>query len=99
MAKLTLCRRFSYSFKNDFRPDAAFLADSGRRRPRGRVHFLLNIVTDDLQANRYQDKRWAGKPGPAAVQQQGQPDPARIRTRFRRSPTATCTSATPRASA
>ena len=49
---------------------------------RGRVHFLLNIVTDDLQANRYQDKRWAGKPGPAAVQQQGQPDPARIRTRF-----------------
>ena len=66
---------------------------------RGRVHFLLNIVTDDLQANRYQDKRWAGKPGPAAVQQQGQPDPARIRTRFRRSPTATCTSATPRASA
>ena len=44
--------------------------------------FLLNIVTDDLQANRYQDKRWAGKPGPAAVQQQGQPDPARIRTRF-----------------
>ena len=53
MAKLTLCRRFSYSFKNDFRPDAAFLADSGPPPPR-RVHFLLNIVTDDLQANRYQ---------------------------------------------
>ena len=62
---------------------------------RGRVH-LLNIVTDDLQANRYQDKRWAGKPGPAAVQQ-GQPDPARIRTRPPEPNT--CTSATPRASA
>ena len=50
--------------------------------PAAASNFLLNIVTDDLQANRYQDKRWAGKPGPAAVQQQGQPDPARIRTRF-----------------
>ena len=45
-------------------------------------NFLLNIVEDDLQANRFQGKRWAGKPGPAAVQQQGEPDPARIRTRF-----------------
>ena len=98
MAKLTLCRRFSYSFKNDFRPDAAFLADSGRRRRRGR-QFLLNIVTDDLQANRYQDKRWAGKPGPAAVQQQGQPARPGSARASRRSPTATCTSATPRASA
>ncbi|MGV2905847.1 glutamine--tRNA ligase/YqeY domain fusion protein [Achromobacter sp. AGC25] len=45
-------------------------------------NFLLNIVQDDLEANRFQGKRWAGKPGPAAVQQQGAPDPARIRTRF-----------------
>ena len=45
-------------------------------------NFLLNIVQDDLDANRYAGKRWAGKPGPAAQQQQGGLDPARIRTRF-----------------
>ena len=45
-------------------------------------NFLRHIIEADLQAQRFQEKRWAGQPGPAAVQSQGQADPARIRTRF-----------------
>src|SRR3546814_18497085 len=37
---------------------------------------------NDLEQGRYADKRWAGNPGPASVQQQGDIDTARIRTRF-----------------
>lgn len=50
--------------------------------PPAASNFLRNIIEDDLQANRLQGKRWAGKPGPANVQAQGPLDPARIRTRF-----------------
>ena len=50
--------------------------------PPAATNFLRNIIEDDLQADRYQGKRWAGTPGPASVQSQGAPDPARIRTRF-----------------
>src|SRR5690606_18955493 len=45
--------------------------------PTAATNFLRNIIEDDLQANRYQTKRWAGKPGPASVQTQGEPDTAR----------------------
>jgi len=45
-------------------------------------HFLRHIIESDLAARRHAGKRWAGKPGPASVQQAGRPDPARIRTRF-----------------
>src|SRR5690606_26605169 len=50
--------------------------------PPAASNFLRNIIEDDLQADRFQGKRWAGAPGPAAVQAQGAPDPARICTRF-----------------
>ena len=50
--------------------------------PTAATNYLRNIIEDDLQANRYQGKRWAGTPGPASVQSQGEPDTARIRTRF-----------------
>ncbi|SAH96563.1 glutaminyl-tRNA synthetase [Bordetella ansorpii] len=50
--------------------------------PPAASNYLRNIIEDDLESGRFQDKRWAGRPGPAAVQQQGGPDPARIRTRF-----------------
>ncbi|WP_459617173.1 glutamine--tRNA ligase/YqeY domain fusion protein [Bordetella sp. 2513F-2] len=50
--------------------------------PPAASNFLRHIIEDDLEAGRFQGKRWAGRPGPAAVQQQGGPDPARIRTRF-----------------
>ncbi|HEU0229380.1 MAG TPA: glutamine--tRNA ligase/YqeY domain fusion protein [Burkholderiaceae bacterium] len=45
-------------------------------------NFLRTIIENDLGAGRYADKRWAGRPGPAAVQEQGLPDTAAIRTRF-----------------
>ncbi|NYT65205.1 glutamine--tRNA ligase/YqeY domain fusion protein [Alcaligenaceae bacterium] len=45
-------------------------------------NFVRTIIDNDLTAGRYANKRWAGKPGPASVQSQGQVDTARIRTRF-----------------
>ncbi|NYT43638.1 glutamine--tRNA ligase/YqeY domain fusion protein [Alcaligenaceae bacterium] len=45
-------------------------------------NFLRTIIENDLAAGRYDGKLWAGKPGPASVQQQGSVDPARVRTRF-----------------
>ena len=45
-------------------------------------NFLRTIIDNDLAQGRYAQKRWAGTPGPAAVQNTGSPDPARIRTRF-----------------
>ncbi len=45
-------------------------------------NFLRSIIDNDLASGRYADKRWAGKPGPACVQEQGSYDAARIRTRF-----------------
>jgi len=45
-------------------------------------NFLRHIIENDLAASRHAHKRWAGRPGPASVQQTGEPDPARIRTRF-----------------
>jgi glutaminyl-tRNA synthetase len=45
-------------------------------------NYLRPIIEADLAADRYQGKRWSGRPGPAAAQSQGRPDPARIRTRF-----------------
>ena len=46
------------------------------------TNFLRNIIESDLNTNRFAGKRWAGKPGTAAFQATGAPDPARIRTRF-----------------
>jgi len=46
------------------------------------ANFLRHIIEADLAAGRFSAKRWAGKPGPAALQATGAPDPARIRTRF-----------------
>jgi len=45
-------------------------------------NFLRHIIENDLTENRHAHKRWAGRPGPASVQQTGEPDVARIRTRF-----------------
>jgi glutaminyl-tRNA synthetase len=45
-------------------------------------NFLRTIIDNDLAQGRYAEKRWAGKPGPAVIQQQGNIDAARIRTRF-----------------
>ncbi|NYT22826.1 glutamine--tRNA ligase/YqeY domain fusion protein [Alcaligenaceae bacterium] len=45
-------------------------------------NFLRTIIEKDLAEGRHAQKPWAGRPGPASVQRQGSPDPARIRTRF-----------------
>lgn len=45
-------------------------------------NFLRHIIEADLSGGKLRDKRWAGKPGPASVQAQGAPDPARVRLRF-----------------
>ncbi len=45
-------------------------------------HFLRQIIEHDLQLGTYASRRWGGSPGDAAHHAAGQPDPARIRTRF-----------------
>ena len=45
-------------------------------------NFLRQVIERDLENGTYAGRRWAGKPADAATHQQGQPDPARIRTRF-----------------
>jgi glutaminyl-tRNA synthetase len=45
-------------------------------------HFLRAIIERDLQAGTYDQRPFGGSPGDAAHHAAGQPDPARIRTRF-----------------
>ena len=45
-------------------------------------NFLRQIIESDLEKGTYANRRWAGSPGDAAHHAAGQPDPAKIRTRF-----------------
>ncbi|MBT9463162.1 glutamine--tRNA ligase/YqeY domain fusion protein [Hydrogenophaga sp.] len=45
-------------------------------------NFLRQIIENDLDKGTYTQRRWAGTPGDAAHHAAGQPDPAKIRTRF-----------------
>jgi glutaminyl-tRNA synthetase len=45
-------------------------------------NFLRQIIESDLAQGTYAQARWAGTPGDAAHHAAGEPDPARIRTRF-----------------
>jgi len=45
-------------------------------------NFLRQIIENDLAQGTYASRRWAGSPGDAAHHAQGEPDPAKIRTRF-----------------
>ena len=45
-------------------------------------NFLRQIIEHDLERGTYANRRWAGSPGDAAHHAEGQPDPAKIRTRF-----------------
>ena len=45
-------------------------------------NFLRQIIEKDLEQGTYASRRWAGSPGDAAHHAQGEPDPAKIRTRF-----------------
>ncbi len=45
-------------------------------------NFLRGIIDRDLEQGTYASRRWGGSPGDAAHHEQGQPDHAKIRTRF-----------------
>ena len=45
-------------------------------------NFLRQIIESDLEKGTYASRRWAGTPGDAAHHAKGEPDPAKIRTRF-----------------
>jgi glutaminyl-tRNA synthetase len=62
-------------------------------------NFLRQIIENDLDKGTYSQRRWAGTPGDAAHHAAGQPTRPRSAPASRPSPTATCTWATPRASA
>ncbi|MCL2345711.1 MAG: glutamine--tRNA ligase/YqeY domain fusion protein [Desulfobulbus sp.] len=46
------------------------------------AHFIRNIIEADLAAGKHAQRRWVGRPGPAADHAAAPLDPARIRTRF-----------------
>ncbi|MBL8489206.1 MAG: glutamine--tRNA ligase/YqeY domain fusion protein [Rhodocyclaceae bacterium] len=46
------------------------------------ANFIRNIIDADLAAGKHANRRWSGKPGPGPQQAAGDPDAARIRTRF-----------------
>jgi glutaminyl-tRNA synthetase len=45
-------------------------------------NFIRAIVEKDIEHGVYKTRKWAGSPGDAAHHAAGQPDPAKIRTRF-----------------
>ena len=45
-------------------------------------NFIRQAVESDLANGKFAGRRWAGRPGPASLQRDAPPDPARIRTRF-----------------
>ena len=45
-------------------------------------NFLRQAIESDLDKGTYAQRRWGGSPGDAAHHAAGQPDPAKIRTRF-----------------
>ncbi|WP_019429310.1 glutamine--tRNA ligase/YqeY domain fusion protein [Limnohabitans sp. Rim47] len=45
-------------------------------------NFLRQIIENDLDKGTYAARRWAGSPGDAAHHAAGEPDPAKVRTRF-----------------
>jgi glutaminyl-tRNA synthetase len=45
-------------------------------------NFIRQVIEADLAEGKHAGRRWAGHPGPAAVQSAGAVDAARIRTRF-----------------
>jgi glutaminyl-tRNA synthetase len=53
-----------------------------KNAPAPASNFLRNIIERDLAQGTYASRRWAGTPGDAAHHASGQPDPAKIRTRF-----------------
>jgi len=45
-------------------------------------NFIRQVVDEDLRNGKYAGRKWAGRPGLRADHEAGDPDPAKIRTRF-----------------
>jgi len=54
-------------------------ADKEQLKP---SNFLRQVIERDLEQGTYAQRKWAGHPADAAQHEHGQPDPAKIRTRF-----------------
>ena len=57
-------------------------ASEAAEEPTRASNFLRQIIENDLSQGTYAGRKWSGTPGDAAHQAHGEPDPARIRTRF-----------------
>ena len=62
--------------------DANHLSADGSGPEHKTSNFLRAIIERDLEQGSYASRRWAGTPGDAAQHAAGEPDPAKIRTRF-----------------
>ena len=63
-------------------PAARAPASENERSEPSSSNFIRQIIESDLASDKYLGRRWAGRPGPAWIQRNAPPDPARIRTRF-----------------
>ena len=63
-------------------PAHAAKATAAASEPVKPSNFLRQIIEHDLADGSYATRRWGGSPGDAAHHAAGQPDPAKIRTRF-----------------
>jgi glutaminyl-tRNA synthetase len=66
-------------------PDKSARRGNGPAPEKGEAavsNFIRQIIEADLASGKFASRRWAGHPGPASVQRDAPPDPARIRTRF-----------------
>ena len=67
---------------NGHKPESAPANIAAEATPAPATNFIRNIVDADLAANKFATRRWAGKPGLASDHLKGNPDNAKIRTRF-----------------
>jgi len=65
--------------QNPNKNNAATPADEGEHKV---SNFLRQVIEKDLEQGTYASRQWGGGPGDAAFHDAGQPDPAKIRTRF-----------------
>ncbi|MCP5280945.1 MAG: glutamine--tRNA ligase/YqeY domain fusion protein [Rhodoferax sp.] len=63
-------------------PNSAKTSAPAATEPAKSSNFLRQIIESDLASGVNAGRKWAGTPGDGAHQAAGQPDPARIRTRF-----------------
>jgi glutaminyl-tRNA synthetase len=58
------------------------MSNPADKEPLKPSNFLRQVIERDLEQGTYAQRKWSGQPGDATQQMQGQPDPAKIRTRF-----------------